>query len=192
MKSPFFLWWLPLLTACGGGGDGLTPVASSPLSFCGFNTGSGRISGRVSSVHDGDTLTLNDQTIRLDSIDAPELAQAYGVASRDQLSAAVLNQTVTVTFSQKDAYNRVLGTVFKPDCSNINLRQVNTGSAWFYAAYQCEVEIRLRQAYAAAQASAESANKGLWASPAVAPWIYRNGVAPKIPATCPNGDAPSD
>lgn len=35
-----------------------------------------RITGKVTSVHDGDTITVNSESIRLSSIDAPELAQA--------------------------------------------------------------------------------------------------------------------
>ena len=180
-----------LIAACGGGSDSQIPIPFSALSFCGVLTGSGRISGQVTSVHDGDTLTVNGQAIRLDSIDAPELSQAYGIDSRDHLSDLVLNQAVTVTYAKKDKYERVVGTVFKSDCTNLNLQQVSSGSAWYYAAYQCEIEIRLRHAYAAAQASALSASKGLWASPAVSPWFYRNGVDAKLPASCPNGDAPS-
>jgi len=192
MKRSGYLILMGLLAACGGGGDGLVPVPSSALSFCGVVTGSGRIYGRVTSVHDGDTLTLNGQSIRLDSIDAPELGQAYGSLSRDHLSSHVLNQRVTVTYAKKDQYDRVVGTVFKTDCTNMNLQQVLSGSAWYYVAYQCEIEARLRKAYASVQASAEAAKLGLWALPAVAPWFYRNGVDPKVPETCPNGDSPSD
>ena len=168
------------------------PVPSSASSYCGVTTGTGRIEGTVTSVHDGDTITVNGQSIRLNSIDAPELSQAWGIQSRDQLAALVLNQHVTVTYAKKDLYERVVGTVFKPDCTNINLKQVSSGAAWYYEAYQCEIEIRLRLAYASAQVSARAAPRGLWAETALAPWIYRNGVDAKAPTTCPNGDAASD
>ena len=142
-------------------------------------------------MHDGDTLTLNGQSVRLGSVDAPELGQAYGPVSRDLLAAAVLNQRVTVTFAKKDLYERVVGMVFKTDCSLVNLQMVSSGAAWYGAAYQCEINAPLRKAYAAAQASAKSALAGLWAAPAVAPWFYRNGVEAQVPQTCPNGDDPS-
>ncbi|PUE62983.1 hypothetical protein B9Z45_01105 [Limnohabitans sp. 2KL-17] len=188
------LWALlvAFLSACGGGGDGGMPVPSSALSYCGVTTGIGRIEGPVTSVHDGDTITVNGQSIRLDSIDAPELSQAWGIQSRDHLATLVLNQRVTVTYAKKDLYERVVGTVFKPDCTNVSLKQVSSGAAWYYEAYQCEIEIRLRKAYAAAQTSARAAALGLWGAPAVAPWVFRNGVDAKVPASCPNGDAPSD
>ena len=192
MRMHLWVLWVAFLSACGGGGDGGMPVPSSALSYCGVTTGSGRIEGTVTSVHDGDTITVNGQSIRLDSIDAPELLQAWGVQSRDHLAALVLNQHVTVTYAKKDLYERVVGTVFKPDCTNVSLKQVSSGAAWYYEAYQCEIEIRLRTAYAAAQTSARTAALGLWGAPAVAPWVFRNGVDAKVPASCPNGDAPSD
>jgi endonuclease YncB( thermonuclease family) len=191
------LWVLltAFLSACGGGGDGGMPVPSSALSYCGVTTGSGRIEGTVTLVHDGDTITVNEQSIRLNSIDAPELSQAWGIQSRDHLAALVLNQRVTVTYAKKDQYERVVGTVFKPDCTNVSLKQLSSGAAWYYEAYQCDIEIRLRLAYASAQVSARAASRGLWGlrgEPALAPWIYRNGVDAKAPASCPNGDAASD
>jgi endonuclease YncB( thermonuclease family) len=190
MRWPFLFFLVICLSACGGG-DGVTPVPASGATFCGVITGSGRITGTVSSVHDGDTLRVAGQSIRLDSIDAPELDQAYGHASRDRLEKLVLGQIVTVTYAQKDLYDRVLGTVFTPDCTQVNLSQVRSGGAWYYEAYKCEIDIRQRTAYAAAQTAARAGALGLWAAPAVAPWIYRNGVDAKVPATCPNGDAPS-
>jgi endonuclease YncB( thermonuclease family) len=179
------------LSACGGG-EGASFEPATGNTHCGVSVGKQRIIGTVTSVHDGDTITVLGESIRLASIDAPELDQAYGPSSRAHLTAMVLGQTVTVTYEQKDRYDRVLGTVFKPDCSQVNLNQVASGAAWYYEAYQCEIEIRQRQAYAAAQTAARTAKKGLWATTAVAPWVHRNGVEAKVPASCPNGDAASD
>jgi endonuclease YncB( thermonuclease family) len=179
------------LSACGGG-EGASFEPATGNTHCGVSVGNQRIIGTVTSVHDGDTITVFGESIRLASIDAPELDQAYGPSSRAHLTAMVLGQTVTVTYEQKDRYDRVLGTVFKPDCSQVNLNQVASGAAWYYEAYQCEIEIRQRQAYAAAQTAARTAKKGLWATTAVAPWVHRNGVEAKVPASCPNGDAASD
>jgi endonuclease YncB( thermonuclease family) len=186
MLRPFLLFYISLLASCGGG-DGANPVSVSGPSYCGVLTGAGRISGAVSSVHDGDTLTVNGQSIRLDSIDAPELDQAYGVNARQFLAGLTLGQQVTITYAKTDFYGRVVGTVFKPDCSNVNLLAVASGAAWYYEAYKCEIDIRQRAAFAAAQAAARAGALGLWAAPAVAPWVFRNGVEAKVPATCPNG-----
>ncbi len=192
MLRPYLFIFAGLLSACGGGdGHSLGSAPAGGSTFCGVVTASGRISGAVASVHDGDTLTLNGQSVRLDSIDAPELDQAYGHASRDLLATRVLGQQVTVTYAKTDLYGRVVGTVFKPDCSNVNLLQVVSGAAWYYEAYKCELDSRQRTAFAAAQAAARAAALGLWTAPAVAPWVFRNGVQAKVPASCPNGDAPS-
>lgn len=179
------------LSACGGG-DGASFAPATGNTHCGVNVGTLRITGTVTSVHDGDTISVGGESIRLASIDAPELDQAYGPSSRANLAAMVLGQSVTVTYAQTDRYDRVLGTVFKPDCSQVNLSQVAAGAAWYYEAYQCDIDIRQRQAYAAAQVSARTAKKGLWANAAVAPWVHRNGVEAKVTSSCPNGDAASD
>jgi endonuclease YncB( thermonuclease family) len=190
LRSLMFIFAVAL-SACGGG-DGASFAPATGNTHCGVSVGKQRISGVVTAVHDGDTITVGGESIRLASIDAPELDQAYGPSSRAHLTAMVLGQSVTVTYAQKDLYDRVVGTVFKPDCSQVNLNQVLAGAAWYFAAYQCEIDLRQRQAYAAAHASARTAKKGLWATTAVAPWVHRNGMEAKVPATCPNGDAASD
>lgn len=179
------------LSACGGG-DGASFAPETGASHCGWSVGVGRIMGTVSAVQDGDTLTVAGQSIRLGSIDAPELDQAYGDASRDRLVSLVLGQRVTVGYAKTDRYDRVVGTVFTLDCRHVNLLQVSSGAAWYNEAYRCEIDSRQRTAFAASQASARAAALGLWAAPAVAPWLHRNGVNPQVPESCPNGDAASD
>jgi endonuclease YncB( thermonuclease family) len=191
MRRVFCVLWFCFLAACGGGGDTSVPVPFSSAMHCGVSVGTQRITGSVSSVHDGDSLTVNGQSIRLAGVDAPELSQAHGLVARDHLADRVLGQRVTVAYSHTDAYDRVVGRVFNAGCTQINLAQVRAGDAWYYEAYQCEMDLSQRMAFAAAQAAAQSSAQGLWAAPAVAPWIYRNGVDAKVPATCPNGDLPS-
>lgn len=178
------------LSACGGG-DGASFAPETGNTHCGVSVGKQRVSGVVTSVHDGDTITVGGESVRLASIDAPELDQAYGPSSRANLSVMVLGQTVTVTYAEKDRFDRVVGTVFKTDCTNVNLKMVQEGAAWYYEAFQCEIDLRQRQDYAAAHAQARAANRGLWAGDAMAPWKYRNGVDAKVPNSCPNGDAAS-
>jgi endonuclease YncB( thermonuclease family) len=178
------------LSACGGG-DGASFAPETGNTHCGVSVGKQRIIGMVTSVHDGDTVTVGGEPIRLASIDAPELDQAFGPSSRANLSAMVLGQTVTVTYAEKDRFDRVVGTVFKTDCTNVNLKMVQEGAAWYYEAFQCEIDLRQRQAYAAAQAQARASPRGLWSADAVAPWLHRNGVDAKVPNSCPNGDAAS-
>ena len=55
------------------------------------HAGTHQIEGRIVGVHDGDTITLLDvdnrqHKIRLDGIDAPELGQPFGRASKQHLA----------------------------------------------------------------------------------------------------------
>jgi len=59
------------------------------------------LTGKVIRIADGDTITVLDHTntqhrIRLQGIDAPEKAQAFGNASRKHLASLVAGKTVTV------------------------------------------------------------------------------------------------
>ena len=190
MLRPLIFIIAVALSACGGG-DGASFAPATGNTHCGVSVGTQRISGVVTSVHDGDTITVGGESVRLASIDAPELDQAYGLSSRAHLSAMILGQTVTVAYAEKDRYDRVVGTVFKTDCAHVNLNMVWVGAAWYYEAFQCEIDIRQRQAYAAAQAQARAVQRGLWSAEALAPWVYRNGVDAKVPNSCPNGDVAS-
>jgi endonuclease YncB( thermonuclease family) len=176
--------WLALAlvcAACGGGGDSGT-IPSTVNTVCGYELGTQRLDGTVSHVQDGDTITVNGMTVRLDSIDAPELAQSYGPQSQATLSALVLGKTVKVAYAKSDRYGRVVGSVFASGCKYINLEQVRTGNAWYYRAYQCEISAAARYQFDSAETTAKSAHKGLWAELApVAPAVYRNGMSPDIP-----------
>lgn len=163
--------------------------ATTTSTTCGYVLPSKLISGVVSSVHDGDTIKIGSTSVRLDSIDAPELAQTYGVQSRDNLAALVLYREVTVFYSKIDKYGRTVGSVFTNDCTYVNLQQVRSGSAWHYKQYQCEQAASVRSVFAAAQTAAEAADVGLWAFVATPPWVYRNGTDPVAP-TC-TSDNPS-
>lgn len=166
-----------------------TLATASTTSLCNYAVGSSRIIGTVSAVHDGDTITVNGTSIRLDSIDAPELAQTYGKQSQQTLSAFVLGKPVTVAYTKTDKYGRIVGSVFTSTCQYVNLSQVAAGSAWFYRAYQCEIASSSRNAFAAAEDAASAGDTGLWAGVATPPWVYRNGEEPPVPVC--SSDSPS-
>ena len=206
---------IALLTGCGGGsGDAGNPAActgsacnatqttqtsqtsqtsqnqsvsaASSKTLCGVDVGLKLLEGAVTSVHDGDTITLSSggavYHIRLDSIDAPELAQPYGNASQSTLASAVLGKPVKVAYTKTDQYDRIVGAVFTDSCQYVNLNQVSTGMAWFYKAYQCEVSAAVRAQFSQAQGSASAADLGLWAQvDPDAPWFFRNGNEPVTP-----------
>ncbi|MGQ0509974.1 MAG: thermonuclease family protein [Betaproteobacteria bacterium] len=81
--------------------------------------------GRVSKVIDGDTFELSGisatasegrrynatETIRIASIDAPELNTAAGKRSKEALEGRIGGRNVTCTVSARDVYGRVVASV---------------------------------------------------------------------------------
>jgi endonuclease YncB( thermonuclease family) len=133
--------------------------------------------GEISRVHDGDSIHLKLRggdriVVRLSAIDAPELEQRAGVASRDHLRALSLHRDAQAHCHKKDQYDRQLCTVFVGDI-NVNLRMVESGFAWHYKRFQHEQHRDQRRLYAAAEDAARRDRLGLWAAAAVAPWDFR-------------------
>jgi len=171
------------LTACGGSAS-TEGAATNPA--CGAPTGSTVLTGTVTAVHDGDTLTLSTNTttehIRLQGIDAPELAQPFGDNARQALLQQTLHQSVRVVYTQRDRYDRILGQVFTTPCVDVNQQLLSGGMAWFYTAYACELDSARRSRYASAEAQAHAQHLGLWhQSQPIAPWVFRNGEDPPTP-----------
>ena len=74
------------------------------------------LTGKVVSVHDGDTLRVLDaggtqHKVRLQGIDSPETRQAFGTKARNRLADLTLGKSVTVRVHGRDRYGRTLGTV---------------------------------------------------------------------------------
>lgn len=88
----------------------------------------GTISG-AAYVHDGDTIYVSNQSIRLAGIDAEELDEPHGIAARDHLRVLVAGRTITCTW-QGWSYNRRVGT-----CGDLNARMVADGYALDCAYY---------------------------------------------------------
>lgn len=136
------------------------------------------LEGKVVSVHDGDTITLLDAShrqykIRLAGIDAPELGQAFGRVSRQQLADQVAGRTVVIEWHKRDKYQRLVGKVLLVG-RDINLAQVQAGMAWHYKQYATEQPAEDRQRYARAEEVARTSRLGLWQDvQPVPPWIFR-------------------
>lgn len=137
-----------------------------------------QLQGRVVGITDGDTITVLDSSntqykIRLSGIDAPERGQAFGQASKQNLSGLIFGKSVTVEFSKRDRYGRIVGRVLLSG-RDINLEQVRGGHAWHYKQYEREQTPAERKAYAEAETEARKEKRGLWrdAEP-VPPWDYR-------------------
>lgn len=131
------------------------------------------IQGKVIRVLDGDTLeVLQDKKpvrIRLANIDAPEKRQAFGRWSTNQLKGLVAAQPVTVTYTQTDRYERIIGRVFTANGIEANRYMVQVGAAWVYERYNTD------KALPALQREAQTQKRGLWAdSQPVPPWEWRH------------------
>jgi endonuclease YncB( thermonuclease family) len=131
-------------------------------------------------VADGDTITVlgagDRQTrVRLQGIDAPESRQAFGQASKRNLSDLVFDREVVVEYEKTDRYGRTVGKVLSGG-RDVNLEQVRAGLAWHYKYYQDEQSPADRRLYAEAEAGARKAGRGLWADPGpTPPWDFRRG-----------------
>ena len=135
------------------------------------------LTGTVTSVYDGDTLTLQSgaeqKKIRLAGIDAPELKQPFGPESRDSLKKSLLNQEVAIDTTKQDRYGRAVGKVLL-NGEDVNLKQVSAGLAWVYTDYIKKLSLEDREQYRAAETAANDAHIGLWQDERpVAPWTYR-------------------
>lgn len=130
------------------------------------------VHGLVVGVHDGDSLTLlvggkNEIKVRLEGIDAPELKQPFGSASKKALSDLVFGKTVRLEQTGKDRYKRTLGNIYV-DETWINLAMVERGMAWFFAKYSKDGKLK------AAAELAQRRAVGLWREAAPQPpWEWR-------------------
>lgn len=127
---------------------------------------------------DGDTLEILSSgqsfRVRLQGIDAPESRQDFGRAAKDTLATCATGK-VSVHYNKTDRYGRLVGTVYA-DGTDCNLNQLHQGMAWHYKAYAHEQSETERETYAQAENTARTAQKGLWAACATAPWDFRRGV----------------
>lgn len=136
------------------------------------------LQGLVVRVSDGDSITVLDadkrqHKIRLQGIDAPEKAQAFGQKSKESLANMVYQKTVQVHWTKKDRFGRTVGQVLLGGV-DVCLEQVKRGMAWHYKAYQREQKAADRALYDRAQTRAREQGVGLWQDRApVEPWAFR-------------------
>ena len=137
---------------------------------------------QVERVHDGDTLWITQngerEKIRLCGIDAPELDQPLGTASRDNL-ATLLAQSSTgevgIVPVEQDQYGRLVAEVFVPMAGDleihINSQMVADGMAYVYGRYVggCPNGAVMERA----EADPKAAGVGVWEEGMVPPWEYR-------------------
>lgn len=122
----------------------------------------GTFTGKVSYVTDGDTLWVQPDVggpprrLRIDGIDAPEICQAGGEASRAVLAQRVLHKRVEVMVRRHDVYGRELARI-RLDGNDLGAQMVGAGQAWSYRWH------RNPGPYAAEEAVARKSRRGLFA-----------------------------
>jgi micrococcal nuclease len=142
-------------------GDILLFVLSLILLFIFFSCSR---EGQITKVIDGDTFIFNYHTrVRMLNIDAPELSQPYGHESKEFLKQYE-GKRCTIKTQGKDKYGRTLAVLYV-NGEDINLLTVIRGAAWKFMTHNTK--------YWAAQKLAQSHKIGLWAQPAIEPYIWR-------------------
>lgn len=92
--------------------------------------------GRVVGATDGDTIKVLDaakaqHVVRLGGIDAPERAQPFGRAARENLSRLVFDKRVEARCWKVDQYRREVCAVFVAQ-RDVGLAMVRDGYAWHF------------------------------------------------------------
>jgi len=125
-------------------------------------------------VIDGDTIEIAGRHVRLEGIDAPEIAQtcgrrlfgtwACGKAAGAALEKLVSGQNVACESRGIDKYDRMLGVCFAAG-RDINAEMVREGFAWAFVKYS--------QSYVREETEARAQHLGIWQGEAEPAWVYR-------------------
>ena len=126
-------------------------------------------------VIDGDTLEVGQTRIRLEGIDAPEMAQTCKSATGESWDCGRKAAALLRTLAEQrdlacdrtgiDKYGRTLAVCYE-DGVNVNEAMVRAGLAWAFVKYSTE--------FVAVEAEAKSRKIGVWQGAAEAPWDFRH------------------
>jgi endonuclease YncB( thermonuclease family) len=97
------------------------------------------------------------------NIDAPELSQPFGQESKDFMKQYE-GKECTIKTQGTDKYDRTLAVLYVGK-ENINLLSVNRGFSWNFMSHD--------EKYQEAEKWAQDHKFGLWAHPAIEPYIWR-------------------
>lgn len=147
------------------------------LTLLPFAAPAATLSGRVTEIHDGDTLTITDDNnathkVRIAAIDAPELKQSYGLASKHRLGLMMSGTRATVEWERQEQDGTIVGKVLQGK-TDIALLQLREGMAWHVKKEEEQSSLD-RRIYAEAEAEARKERVGLWREKKPrAPWDWR-------------------
>lgn len=143
------------------------------------------LTGRVVGVADGDTITIlvvegatkTPRKIRINGIDAPEKAQAFGNRSKEAMSDLAFGKEAEADCGKVDRYGRDICLV-RVAGVDVGLKLIEQGLAWHYKAYQRDQKPADRVRYDMAETESREAKRGLWRAlgtnaPPVPPWEWR-------------------
>lgn len=139
-------------------------VATLAVFLAGAPAAAAILTGEVVRVKDGDSLMLyrpdvkRTSEVRLAGIDAPELAQPWGLQARSALRRKVEGRTVRVEVTDRDRYGRLVARLWVGP-TYVNSYMAQHGHAWAFDRYLKDRRIR------DAQTLARREKRGLWALP---------------------------
>ena len=149
----------------------------------------------VVSVTDGDTLTVEfngvNERVRLIGINTPENGECFAAEATAELRSLTVGTTVTLVTDRtnRDAFGRLLRYVFVDDLQRgsvfVNEVLVEGG---FAIANRYEPDTARADVLDAAQARAQDAGRGLWASGACGPPALVDLVISAVKANAPGND----
>ena len=110
----------------------------------------------VTSVHDGDSFRAGKQAFRLWGIDAPELDQRWGIASRDALRELLTRADAVMIERHGTSWKRIVVRA-ESGRKDVSLELLKMGLAWY-----CPDFAPKREDYREAEREAREARRGLW------------------------------
>ena len=149
----------------------------------------GPLSGFV-QVIDGDTLDIGGERVRLEGVDAPEMAQtctrdggsrwACGREAQDALERMTRGQVVMCDPTGQDKYRRTLALCYVAG-ESLNAALIKAGLARAFVKYS--------NAFVAEEQAAQVAKLGIWQGDNIAPWEYRQNRWQTAETAAPAGCA---
>ncbi|MEP5253784.1 MAG: thermonuclease family protein [Winogradskyella arenosi] len=150
------------------------------LTFSSFKTVKETIiSGKVTSITDGDTFKLlqKDSTlirVRLANIDCPERKQPFSQSAKQFASDAVFGKNIEIVVLNKDRYGRYIANVIYDGDKNLSKELLKAGYAWHYVRYSNDSTLQ------DIEDKARKNKIGLWSDPhSIAPWSWRSNKKKK-------------
>lgn len=130
---------------------------------------------KIIRCYDGDTCTTDKEKIRLACIDAPELKQPFGKASRDHLRGIIKDRPVKIDRINTDRFGRTIAVLYVMDSGKwqaVQSLQARAGTVWAFDRFKrnCPIWHSIDREFKIAQ----SKKIGLFADrQAIEPWIWR-------------------